>query len=69
MRVLEMEDVITLLRAEVSRAGSQLAWAQAAGVDRSVLSMVLRGRRPPPKKILRALKLRMVFVPAEPKIE
>jgi len=59
---LEMEGVICLLRAEVERAGGQAAWAKKAGVDRTLVNSILKGRRIPTKKIVRALNLRTVFV-------
>jgi hypothetical protein len=62
MRVLELADVIAMLRSEVKRAGGQVAWAQKASVDRAIVSKVLNGHRPPNKAITEALKLRMVFV-------
>jgi hypothetical protein len=62
MRVLEVEDVIHMLRSQVERAGSRSAFAKAAGVDRAIVCKILRGRRPLEPKILRALNVRMVFV-------
>ena len=62
MRVLEVEDVIRLLRSEVERMGSQSAFPKAAGVDRAIVCKILRGRAPLQPKILRALNVRMVFV-------
>jgi transcriptional regulator with XRE-family HTH domain len=62
MRVLESEDVIRLLRSEVEPAGSQVAFASEAGVDRATISKILRGRAPLQPKILRALNVRMVYV-------
>jgi DNA-binding phage protein len=62
MRVLELADVIAMLRSEVKRIGGQVAWAKKARVDRAIVSKVLNGHRPPNKAITKALKLRMVFV-------
>jgi len=62
MRTFELEDVMLLLRSEVKQAGSQTAWAKKNGINRAILNMVLKGHRAPNKAILRALKLRMVFV-------
>jgi transcriptional regulator with XRE-family HTH domain len=63
MRVLEVEDVIRLLRSEVERAGSQSAFAKKAGVDRATISRILGGYRASLRpKIIRALNLRTVFV-------
>jgi DNA-binding phage protein len=59
---LEMEAVICLLRVEVERAGGQAAWAKKAGVDRTIVNSILKGRRLPTKKIISALNLRTVFV-------
>ena len=66
MKFLELKDVICLLRSEVERAGGQAAWAKKTGVNRTVINRVLNDRQPPSKKIISALKLRMVFV-SEPK--
>jgi DNA-binding phage protein len=65
MKFLELKDVIRLLRSEVERAGGQTAWAKKTGVHRSTINMVLHDRLPPPKKIIRALQLRTVFVPKQ----
>jgi len=62
MRVLEMEDVISLLRSEVKRAGGQTAWSKKAGVHRSTVNRTLNGLELPTRKMIKALKLRMVFV-------
>ena len=66
MSFLELKDVIRLLRSEVERAGGQAAWAKKTGANRTLINRVLHDRQPPSKKIIRALKLRMVFV-SEPK--
>ena len=62
MRVLELADVIVMLRSDVRRVGGQVAWAKRTGVDRAIVSKVLNGRRPPNKAIINALELRMVIV-------
>jgi DNA-binding phage protein len=62
MRILDVDDVIRLLRSEVNRAGGQAAWAKETGVDRVIVNRILNGQRLPTKKIISALKLRMVFV-------
>jgi plasmid maintenance system antidote protein VapI len=62
MRVLEVEDVVRLLRSEVERAGGQASWAKRAGVHRTVVNSVINGRRPPTKNMIMALNLRVVFV-------
>jgi len=58
MRVLELADVIAMLRSEVKRVGGQVAWAKKARVDRAIVSKVLNGHRPPNKAITKVLKLR-----------
>ena len=44
MKVLEVKDVIDLLRAEVRRAGGQAAWAKQAGANRIVVNKILNGQ-------------------------
>jgi hypothetical protein len=61
-RVLELQDVLRLLRSETKRAGSQRRFATEASVNVSVVSKTLRGRVLPSQKILRALKLRTVYL-------
>ena len=62
MQVLEPKDVIRLLRSEVDRAGGQAAWAKEACVHRMIVNRVLKGQKSPSRKIIKALKLRTVFV-------
>ena len=62
MRILELKDVVPLLRAEVRRAGGVSAWSKKTGVNRSVASKVLNNLKPPSRSIIKALKLRTVFV-------
>ena len=61
--VLELQDVLRLLRSEIKRAGSQRRFAREASVNISVVSRTLTGQVPPSQKILRALKLRKVYLP------
>jgi len=61
-RLLNLNDVMRLLRSEVRRAGSQRAFARKAGVNVSVVSKTLRGVVLPSDKILNALKLRVVYL-------
>jgi hypothetical protein len=68
VRFLELEDVILLLRSEVERAGGQAAWSKKTSVNRSVLNRVLNGRYQPTLTIIKALKLRPVFVPGSPRL-
>jgi DNA-binding phage protein len=60
---LEHEDVMRLLRSEIERAGGQLPWAKMVGVSRPNLNKMLRGTRPISKRVVKALKLRVVFAP------
>jgi ribosome-binding protein aMBF1 (putative translation factor) len=61
-QILDLEDVLRLIRSEVERAGSQRALARKAGVNISVVSRTLRRQRLPNEKLLRALKLRVVYL-------
>ena len=61
-RLLNLQDAIQFLRSEVKRAGSQRAFARKAGVNVSVISKTLRGMVLPSEKILRALKLQVVYL-------
>src|SRR5215470_13604955 len=61
-RLLYLNDVIRLLRSEIERAGSQRAFARKAGVNVSVVSKTLRGMVLPSEKILRTLKLQVVYL-------
>ena len=63
MSFLDLKDVVRLLRSEVERAGGQTAWAKKTGLQRAIINRVLNNQEPPTKKIIRALKLRVVFVP------
>ena len=68
MHIFELEDIITLLRSKVKRAGGQVAWSKKTGINRSTLYRVLTGRRLPTKKMIKALKLRTLFV-SDPKLK
>ena len=57
MRV-EPKDIITLLGAEIHKAGSITAWANNASIDRAVVSAALNYKRSIPKRLIRALGLR-----------
>jgi hypothetical protein len=60
--MLDLKDVMRLLRSEIERAGSQRAFARNAGLNNSVVSRTLTGPVLPSQKILRALKLRTVYL-------
>jgi DNA-binding phage protein len=61
MRVLDNNDIVRMLSAEVRKAGSQEVWAKRAGIDRAFVSNVLHSRRQPTEKLIRALGLRRVL--------
>jgi hemolysin activation/secretion protein len=58
--LLDFDDVLRLLRDEVSNAGGQSEWARKKSVDRVSISYVLNERRPPSPRLLKALGLRKV---------
>jgi len=60
--LLNLNDVIRLLRSEVKQAGSQRAFARKSEVNVGVVSKTLRGIVLPSEKILRALNLRVVYL-------
>jgi len=60
--LLNLKDVIRLLRSEVKRAGSQRAFARKSEVNVGVVSKTLRGIVLPSEKILSALNLRLVYL-------
>lgn len=62
LRIFESDDVISLLQFEIKQAGSQMAWAKKAGVDRPRLNSILNGRKPITPSIIRALGLRIAIV-------
>jgi ribosomal protein L30/L7E len=60
-RLLALEEVTRILRAEVERAGSQAEWARKTGANVGDLSSAVTGKRPPTKAILRGLNLKKAF--------
>ena len=62
MRVLEPNDIVQLLRAEVKKAGGQEAWAKKTGIDRALVNKVIHQKRPVSKNMMKALGLRVVVV-------
>jgi len=52
---LDAEEVRDILRREVRRSGSQLAWAKEFGVERSNVNATLSGKRAPSGLLLKAL--------------
>ena len=62
MKMFELEDVVSLLREEVQRAGSQGAFAKKNGIHRTALNKVLNGARMPPSSIIDVLGLAPIYV-------
>jgi hypothetical protein len=54
------DDVREMLRRAIKQAGSQLAFAVEHDIDRTCLSSILSGNRPPSPQVIRALGLRKV---------
>ena len=64
VKILEPEDILRLLRKHVKEAGGQTAWSRKKGIDRTLVSHILSGRKPPTKSIIWALNLRIgVYAP------
>lgn len=57
---MTLDQVLTLLRRECEKAGSQHAWAKASGVTGAYVSDVLNRRREPGAGILAPLGLEKV---------
>ena len=62
--IISNREVLLILKKEIKKVGSIIAWSRQMGVERSHLSSVLHKRRAPDKKILAALKLSEVLVRA-----
>jgi plasmid maintenance system antidote protein VapI len=60
--VLDNGDVKELLRSEIESAGGQTAFAKKFEVPRVTLSKILHGKRGLTKRIVKLLKLRVVYV-------
>jgi DNA-binding phage protein len=66
---LEHKEVMELLRSEIARAGGQGRWAKMMGMDRTQLSKMLHGPQLLSKRVIKALKLHVVFAPDDRKEE
>jgi hypothetical protein len=64
LAIVSNRDVLRILKEEIEKVGSIIAWSRRMGVNRSHLSSVLHKRRSPDKKILAALKLSEILVRA-----
>jgi DNA-binding phage protein len=60
--IYDDDDVVRLLRAEVERVGGQTAFARKCGLSRANLNKILHGSLSPTKSVIKALKLRKVYV-------
>ena len=60
--VLDSGDVRELLRAEIESAGGQTAFSKKFGVPRVTLNKILHGKRGLTKRIVKLLKLRVVYI-------
>jgi DNA-binding phage protein len=60
---LEHEEVMDLLRSEIARAGGQVHWAKMIGMDRTQLNKMLHGPQLLSERVIKALKLRVVYAP------
>ncbi len=58
---LEEEDVLALLRKQVKKAGSQVAWSRKTGICRPNLNNILNEHRPLRGVILSALGLQIAY--------
>jgi DNA-binding phage protein len=56
-------EVVQLLRAAIAREGDQTAYARRHGLERTGLNMILRGKRPVSRAVMKALGLRKLYVP------
>jgi DNA-binding phage protein len=56
----DADNLLPLLRQAVKEAGSISAWSRKTGIDRSVISCVINGKRAPSSQFFRALKLKKV---------
>lgn len=57
---MKYDQVVEMLRREVSRAGAQSRWAESHGMSQSYVANVLRGRNEPGPLVLEALGLERV---------
>ena len=64
---IEGADIVRLLRMRCDESGGQGAYAAAAGLSETLISLVLSGKQKPGPKVARALGFRkkFVFVPLQ----
>jgi hypothetical protein len=61
--ILDVDNVIRLLRAMVELESGQSAFARRHGIKRSGLNVILNGKRPVTAAVVKALGLRKVYTP------
>jgi hypothetical protein len=61
-RVFNDDDVVHLLRTTIRLEGSQIAFAKRYGISRTLVNMILKGKRPVGCAAAEALGLRRVYV-------
>lgn len=64
-QILDLQDVLRLLRSEIKRAGSQRRFAREAGVNISVVSRTLSGQVLPSKKFFARLSFAQSICPID----
>jgi DNA-binding phage protein len=62
MRELDTAAIISLLRADIKRVGGVAVWSKKQRIDRTVVAKALSGSRPPTKRMIKALGLRIIVV-------
>ena len=62
MKILNIEEVLELLRLDIDRVGGQSEWARQTGVSRMQINRAIKGRRMPPSQLCHALGLKWVVV-------
>jgi len=62
MKTFELEDVVSLLRAEVTRVGGQTEFAKKTGLPRTEVNKALTGARLPSRSVIDALGLAPIYV-------
>ena len=55
MKVISEDEFLGLIRARVTEADSQSSAARALGVSKNTISLIMRGKMGPAKKLLRVL--------------
>jgi hypothetical protein len=59
--IIDEENVVRLLRAEIEKDGSQAAWARRRRIERANVNAMLSGRIPISKTVADALGLRRTY--------